>query len=438
MNKTLFITIFLLAAAATPADAANLRFDGCDLPPYSETPSAATGLDGIYVLHATAGVSVTLEGINGANAVWKTFGYLGAAHAENVDPSYVSHDGQSTTLNLVNGDTGYAVSYGTDTYYFWVVDYSAHPFSIQSLTPSAEQDCGSITFDFAGTADRITYYGINARSYELNRGITLSYRTLEANREQVVYTQVEKQETFASLGETFHATAPLCDTPFTLSGDKFLTHWGQEISYDVPTVTAHAIDIITSAEQIQRDSNDNEIKTDATLGGSAPIEIQFKGAVTDAAAFHEWQMSHDPEFGDIEYRNRDLDVTYTFTEMGTYYMRLSAANQQGECAIDSEPYVVTVAESVLRCPNAFSPGASEGVNDIWRVSYKSIVSFECYIFDRWGTKMTEFHDPSQGWDGHYRGKLVPAGVYYYVIKARGSDGKNYNLSGDINILRSNR
>ena len=28
-----------------------------------------------------------------------------------------------------------------------------------------------------------------------------------------------------------------------------------------------------------------------------------------------------------------------------------------------------------------------------------------------------------------------AGVYFYVIRAKGSDGKEYKLSGDINILR---
>ena len=49
--------------------------------------------------------------------------------------------------------------------------------------------------------------------------------------------------------------------------------------------------------------------------------------------------------------------------------------------------------------------------------------------------MAHLTDPSQGWDGRYNGKLVPAGVYYYVIKARGTDGKNYKKSGDINIVR---
>ena len=51
--------------------------------------------------------------------------------------------------------------------------------------------------------------------------------------------------------------------------------------------------------------------------------------------------------------------------------------------------------------------------------------------------MKSFTDPADGWDGKYNGKLVPSGVYYYVIKARGADGKEYNLKGDINIINYN-
>ena len=48
--------------------------------------------------------------------------------------------------------------------------------------------------------------------------------------------------------------------------------------------------------------------------------------------------------------------------------------------------------------------------------------------------MVSLTSPSQGWDGKYKGKLVPAGAYFYVIKAIGADGKKYELSGDINII----
>ncbi|MDE7392879.1 MAG: gliding motility-associated C-terminal domain-containing protein, partial [Muribaculaceae bacterium] len=97
-------------------------------------------------------------------------------------------------------------------------------------------------------------------------------------------------------------------------------------------------------------------------------------------------------------------------------------------------FEVNIGASKLLCPNAFSPGDQNGVNDIWKVSYSSLTSFECDIFNRWGVHIIKLTDPSQGWDGRYRGKLVESGVYYYVIRARGTDGVDYKLSGDINVI----
>ena len=117
-------------------------------------------------------------------------------------------------------------------------------------------------------------------------------------------------------------------------------------------------------------------------------------------------------------------------------MRFMANNAAGSCEYLGDTYTVAIGESRLECPNAFSPGTSEGVNDEWKVSYRSIISFDCQIFNRWGQKMATLTDPSQGWDGKYNGKFVKSGVYFYVIKATGSDGKEYKLSGDINIISS--
>ncbi|MGL5894559.1 MAG: gliding motility-associated C-terminal domain-containing protein, partial [Bacteroidales bacterium] len=92
------------------------------------------------------------------------------------------------------------------------------------------------------------------------------------------------------------------------------------------------------------------------------------------------------------------------------------------------------SESKLEVPNAFSPG-NDGINDIFKVAYQSIVRFRGNIFNRWGVKLFQWEDPSEGWDGEYNGKLVNTGVYFYLIEAEGSDGKKYKLKGDINLFR---
>ena len=146
-------------------------------------------------------------------------------------------------------------------------------------------------------------------------------------------------------------------------------------------------------------------------------------------------MSEDPEFENIDYRFTDRDLDYTFMNEGTFYVRFIGSNSDGSCEQYGDTYTVSIGSSELKCPNAFSPGASEGVNDEWKVSYRSIIDFECWIFDRYGNEICHFTDPDQGWDGKRGGKLVKPGVYFYVVQATGADGKKYKKSGDINILR---
>ncbi len=205
------------------------------------------------------------------------------------------------------------------------------------------------------------------------------------------------------------------------------------------TIDPVAVDATVSVSQIPRDSADNEqTGGDASggdmLGGSAPVEIDFEAVVTDGARFTEWQFASDPDFSSVDLRFSDSSMIYTFTESGTTYARFVAANGDGSCEYTGDPFVISIGESDLKCPNAFTPGNQDGVNDEWRVSYKSIIAFDCVIFARSGRRVAHLTDPSQGWDGRIGGKMAPSGVYYYIIKATGSDGRQYNLSGDINII----
>ena len=92
--------------------------------------------------------------------------------------------------------------------------------------------------------------------------------------------------------------------------------------------------------------------------------------------------------------------------------------------------------SVLLMPNAFSPNG-DGINDIYKPKegYQNIKEFHAYIYNRWGQKLFEWSNPATGWDGTYNGKPVKEGVYFCLVKAKGADGKTYQIKRDVNLLR---
>lgn len=397
----------------------------------AEAP-ASSGLEAIYVADGTAGVTVTYTASTpDAQVRWLRYSALGGGYAEEV--AGVTASGAVTTLANPQGDMGYIIEEGTDRTYLWLVDYSRHRLDLGSLTMGRADDCSMASLDLEGSAGPITYYSINGRAMTLSRELRLSYLTLEWDEGTGIYAQRTVEEIIDDAEGAVRVTAPLCATAFTLSGDRFLTQWGHQQSVSSPSYDAVAVEAHTTATQTA-EKPDNQVGTGDALGGSAPAEIEFNAVVTDAAIFTEWQFSSYSDFEDIELRINEPVCTHIFDELGTTYVRFVCDNADGSCGFTGEVYQINIGESSLLCPNVFSPGASEGVNDEWRVSYKSLVSFECHIFDRQGNKMITLTDPSHGWDGKKGGKVVPAGVYYYVIKARGADGRKYNLSGDINII----
>ncbi len=431
MKKSVSVLILSVTLGCLNMDA--LDFAGVSKSVISISADASTGLDEIYVLDSTVGATASFTAASAsANTRWYRFSNLGGAYAEEI--TQVTRNGAVSTINLSSGDMGYIVESGDRRYCYWVVDYSAHYLDLTSVSISPEQDCDRLNLNFSGRADAIDYYTINGRKMELSRDIEVDYTTLVFSEDDFSYNQTQTRTTLSHISSTFSIPAPLCDTHVTLTGDRFLTHWGDAESITSDSFATSSVAAESRATQ-STVTNDNE-QSDGNdgLGGSAPCEITFEAAVTDAAIFREWQISKTADFDIVENSFNQLEFTYTFNESGTTYVRFVANNAAGTCEYIGATYDIFIGESRLEIPNAFSPGSTEGVNDIWKVSYKSLVKFECHIFNRWGTKMTSFTDPSQGWDGKYNGKTVPAGTYFYVISAEGSDGVKYKRSGDINII----
>lgn len=399
-------------------------------------PPATSGLDCVYVVESTHGLSISYTSQSASRPVWMRFDNRGGGFAESVDD--VIYTGATSAITSPVADCGYIIEDGSIRSYFWITDYSAHALRLDALSISSESDCTSAVLSLQGNAGPIRYYSINGMPIELSRDMTLTYQTLSYDEAMQSYQTVDAVKEISSASGMIYVDAPLCSTLFSLDGDRFLRHWSKSMSVESDFYQATAVQVHTEAVQTERD-NDNEQHTDMTsgFGGSAPCEMTFMASVTDAVVFKEWQIASDADFNLVTFRDNSLELNHTFRDEGVSYVRFAAANAAGDCEAYGDVYEVSIGASDLKCPNAFSPGSSEGINDVWKVSYKSIISFECAIFNRWGVKITSFNDPAQGWDGKYKGKLVGAGVYYYVIKAKGADGKKYNLSGDINIVGRN-
>lgn len=437
MRNTSLLLALTLAAVSLPAQA-QISFAGTDKPVWETVPAKSTGLDKVYVLHSTQGVSMSYTASGQGTVKWMSYGDRGGGYAQEIT-SGITTSGNVSTLQQVTGDKGYIIEQGTDRYYVWVADYSQHRLTLTGISPDeSASDCGTISLKVQGSGNDFGYYTINGVHQYFDRQITVAYSTLSWNDASTQWQSVDTTDVDDVFKSTIVVPAPLCNTVFTITGDQFELFWDEQQRVESDYYTTHAVDSRCVVTQEER-TNDNEKglndSSDGTLGGSAPAHITFTAYCTDAVVHQEWQQSSDVDFDNITLRLDGAEADQTFTEAGTYYWRFYGANDDGSCETYSDTYTVSIGESELVCPNAFSPGTSEGVNDVWKVSFKSIIDFHCWIYNTWGNQIIELNDPGQGWDGTYKGKLVDPGVYYYVIRATGSDGKKYKLSGDINIIR---
>lgn len=193
-------------------------------------------------------------------------------------------------------------------------------------------------------------------------------------------------------------------------------------------------------------TTENGDEENADMSGSAPLTGRFYANPENTAGYttyYEWRFTLEGETEPYIIRY-EQDTEYTFTTAGVHYIVLYATFTKGTETIeytqeywaDATPLRVTISESKLDMPNAFSPNG-DGINDIYKAKegYQSLVEFHAYIFNRWGQKLYEWTDPAGGWDGTHNGKEVKDGVYFVLVNARGADGRTFNIKKDVNLLR---
>ena len=64
-------------------------------------------------------------------------------------------------------------------------------------------------------------------------------------------------------------------------------------------------------------------------------------------------------------------------------------------------------------PNTFTPNG-DGINDVFKAEGLNIFDFHMIIFNRWGQQIFESFSIYDGWDGTFKGKKSPEGIYVWM------------------------
>ena len=412
---------------------------------YSVTGGAKTPLQvvdttrmQVFLVYGTENVQISYTSSSSSSHQWRRYKTSALDNPENVASTQ-----NGTTSFITNVEAGYC--YFVDAQenmaynnFVWIIDYSKYEFNIRDLNVLSQYQCSFLRFTGDVDIPEITYNTPSGFQEKISREFEVSYETLEWNVIFKSFSNMQFSRTFTTDLFTSSFPAPLKDTEITLSGDKFAQHFGVgksiSILYQAVAVEVHADTMILSVGA----SNMSE-KGESDLLAPAVINFKANSNIPVASGF-TWKILKIEE-GDttiVRYVYTD-EMEHTFNNEGIFHVKLEVSSSMCSNLEDDEEtrtFIIEITQTEMKVPNVFSPGTTPGVNDIFKVHYKSVLNFKGWVFNRWGNELFHWTNPEQGWDGKYRGKYVPPGAYYYLIEYTGTNKKNYKKKGEINVFRS--
>jgi len=327
--------------------------------------------------------------------------------------------------------TGYICNIDGKEITIWVIDYSKYVPAVSSFAPEEKptEQCTELNLLLNANVPELSYYNRSNTKFTIERKFSLAYKSLTWGGSAWTSKDVNNSVTLpASVINV--AEAPLCNTYFTLTGDQIAEDLGISNEFKTPLYNAVAVSCKVMTETTTRDEKNEGDRPSAitTLTGSAPLDIFFKSNGTNAVTGYYWTITKDKSL--IASRNT-ADHRFTFTEPAKYVVKVVVSNSYCSFADSVE---VEVSESALVMPRAFTPN-SDGTNDEFRATYRSLKTFHCWIYNRWGRMLYSWSDPQKGWDGKINGKKAAEGPYFYVVKAMGTDNIRYYRRGTFSLLR---
>jgi gliding motility-associated-like protein len=129
---------------------------------------------------------------------------------------------------------------------------------------------------------------------------------------------------------------------------------------------------------------------------------------------------------------------HTYDSSGTYVVTLTATSDSGCVHSLSDTVVITPCDDDIvndpTVPSAFTPN-DDGYNDDLVVLGGPFKELVFRVYNEWGNEIFTGTVQSEGWDGTYKGKPQPGGVYVWTIHVVTMDDRQIDLAGDVTLIR---
>ena len=165
--------------------------------------------------------------------------------------------------------------------------------------------------------------------------------------------------------------------------------------------------------------------TVAPQSGSFLVTFQNN---SQAASGYSWV------FGDTSSQNTSTlaQPTYIYNTAGNYNVLLLAVNTYG-CTDTLLKSINVGGKGDWFIPTTFTPNG-DGINDLFRVRGKNIITKNMKIFDQWGSLIYETDKINPTWDGFGKGQMSQNGNYIYKIIIEKQDLTEEELTGTITVI----
>ena len=132
------------------------------------------------------------------------------------------------------------------------------------------------------------------------------------------------------------------------------------------------------------------------------------------------------------WQDNSTNPTFNVNQQGTYWVQVTVNNCNSSDTISIN---LKDCHCSLYIPNSFTPN-SDNKNDHFSPIFDcDITEYNFTIFNRWGELLFETTNPTNSWNGTFKGKICQTGIFIYLLKYKDNKNTHQKKYGHVNLLK---